>query len=316
MTDPDDGDAGEDEIGPEAEWGRLIGAVGHATGGDPRIAQLVFVPAAVPHPMEDAVEVFQRAAAQLLDGADERPVAFLGYHAVNRITRSREAVGFLVTDRAVHVKDAPSGILRARVRRIPLLRGPEGPAASAAATTASAADGFAWQHADHLLPPDARPALLGALETAVALTLEHDARTSRRLPAAVPRARDLGGRVAELGLQDVVRLPDDPRHRKHMARLAKALALPAEERVAFTVTDQTLGGPYGLVVTDAAIRSKDLMEPPVATRLAGLDPAALRVEGDRLHAGDEHVLPAHLEDAQRAALTVLIREHLGGALRD
>ena len=143
MTDPDD-DAGDDEVGPDAEWGRLVGEVGRATIGDPRIARLVFVPAAVPHPFEDAVEVFERAATQLLAGSAERPVAFLGYHAMNRLTRSREAVGFLVTDRAVHVRDAPSGvILRAPVRRIPLVRGPEGPAASAAATVAAAAGGFA-----------------------------------------------------------------------------------------------------------------------------------------------------------------------------
>ncbi|WP_317230782.1 hypothetical protein [Clavibacter sp. MX14-G9D] len=314
MTDPDD-DAGDDEVGPDAEWGRLVGEVGQATIGDPRIARLVFVPAAVPHPFEDAVEVVERAAAQLLHGSAERPVAFLGYHAMNRLTRSREAVGFLVTDRAVHVRDAPSGvILRAPVRRIPLVRGPEGAAAAAAATVATAAGGFAWQHVDHLLPPDARPALLGALERAVALTLEHDARTSRSLPAAVPRARGLVGRIAELGLGDVVRLPDDPRHRKHMARLTKALALPEEERILFTVTDQTLGGPYGVVVTGTAIRSKDLMEEPVATPIAGLDPTAIRVEGARLHVGDEHTLPAHLEDAQRTALETLLREHVGGAL--
>ncbi|MWV50546.1 hypothetical protein GRS96_14830 [Rathayibacter sp. VKM Ac-2803] len=291
----------------------LEGAVAQVVGRYPQIAELVFTPVAAPHPLSDAAEVFHHAAGQLLKSGTERPLAFFGYHSMNRFTRSREAVGLLLTDRAVHVKDSPAGLFGEKVPRVvPLLAGRDGPAASAAAAVASATSDFDWKSADRVITVERRPLLLQAVTDAIVVVLGRAA-VSAALPTEVPRATGLLERADELGLGAVLKLPDE-RTRKHFAKLVKGFAIPADETVLFGVTDQTLGGSYGIVATDRALHSRDLMEAPIATPLADIVPEQVRIVEKNLLAGTTHTLPMHLTDANRAALATLVSEYAAGTL--
>lgn len=296
---------------------RLIVGITQIAARSPQILPLVFTPASVPHPMSDAVDVFHHAAGQLLRRPDEHPLAFFGAHSQNRFTRSREAVGFLLTDRAIHVRDSPSGLFGETVpRTVPLISGPDGVAASATAAVSSATATFEWSWAEAVVTPDNRSLFVQALTEAVVLVLDHDAATGGTLPTAPPPAAvDLRDRVEELGLTSHVKYPDDPKHRKHFAKFVKTFDLPPDELVAFSLTDQTFLGVYGVVATDRALRSRNLMEPPVSTPLAEVAGAEVRIEGDHLLAGNVHTVPAFLTDPEKAALVTLATEFAAGALR-
>lgn len=302
--------------GDEEAHSRLIAAITQVSARAPQLAPLVFTPAAVPHPMSDAVEVFHHAAGQLLRRDNEHPLAFFGVHSMNRVTRSREAVGFLLTDRAIHVRDSPSGLFGEKVpRTVPLINAPDGVAASSAAAVSSAASTFEWKWADGVLTADSRSALLQALTEAVVLVLDHDSATANMLPSSAPAtAGELRARVDELGLADVVKFPHDAKHRKHFVKLTKTFALPSEERIAFSITDQTFVGAYGLLATERALLSKDLMQPMVTTPWTSIDSNDVRLSGERIIATDAHLFPSYLAAPQRSALVVLIAEFSAGRL--
>jgi hypothetical protein len=251
----------------------------------------------------------------------ELPLLYVGYHLINRLTRRRESLGFLVTDRHLIVQDEVSGI-----RRRPgpvshaLYADERTPTVVAAELVATSTERYDWSHARRLVTPIVEPDLLAALTTGVAAVLANLAVTGAAPPPrVVPRsAADLEGRVRELGLGPVVKFPTDPKQHKHFAKLTKALALPANASVRFTVTDATLAGPYGLVVTADTIHSKDLMEDPVSTPIAQVDVAGLAFSADSpslvLAPGQLHAVPAFLDAAQKTALLTLLKEFASGAV--
>ena|GEM_PF-2193955 len=95
---------------------------------------LLFVPGLAGHPLADHEQVFARAVEDL--GGDavllgETPLLFAGLQARNLFARQVESVGFLVTDQAVHVRDAPSTPFEPAVpRAVPIPTDGDGAAAA------------------------------------------------------------------------------------------------------------------------------------------------------------------------------------------
>jgi hypothetical protein len=77
----------------------------------------------------------------------------------------------------------------------------------------------------------------------------------------------LDRRIVELGLGEYIKFGTDKRYAKHHKKFAAKLGMEAGEEVAFSFSDSTFAGIYGLVVTDRAIRSRDLMEDPASQPL-------------------------------------------------
>lgn len=314
-----------------AQFRMLRGAVEHAISTAPpsvidSTTKLTFLPGQTDHPeFDDAADVFWFAAEQLMtstpDRADELPLLYLDYHLMSRITRHRESLGFLLTDQRLIVQDDTAGIRRRKdAVGFPLYSDDRDPHDVAADLVAEATATYDWSLGRPLVGPAVESDLLAILTASVAAVLDTLAATGNA-PAArepVTTARDLRGRIDELDLTVVVKFPDDAKQQKHFTKLTKAFALPDASAIQFTVTDVTLAGPYGLVVTSDTIYSKDLMEHPVSTSISQVDAAGVAFSDDIkslvLAADEVHTVPSHLTAAQRTSLVVLLREVVGGTL--
>ncbi|MDR1449478.1 MAG: hypothetical protein LBI84_04635 [Propionibacteriaceae bacterium] len=282
----------------------------------PPIQQFVFPANPLPgHVWDDAAAVFQTTAADFADTLrpDETPLLFVGAHVRNRFTRRRVGIGFLLTDQTLQVLNGFSAA-----------RGPLTFALRSRSAVSEAADAFDWSSLEglfrhsHSTTDVMRPKLLRVLSDAAALTLTAASQTATD-QVARPTARDLAGRLRELNLSSTVKLGGDPKQRKHLAKLAAKLGLPESEPVIAAVSDATLAGPYGTVVTNAAVCSRDLMEDAVpATPRAAIDPSLLLIDQDRLilGPGQVHTLPTSLSDTQKLPLTLFLRELLAGTLAE
>lgn len=285
------------------------------------VTALTFIPG-MPHPVfSDSDAVIWAAATQLgLDTSGELPLAFLGYDVQTRISGRRESQGFLVTDRRLIVKDDVDGIFgKAAARQYPLFVGPTGIAASAAQIGAEAARSYNWDGASSLLEPTQIARLTQTLVSILTVVLEGLDGLGVAQPSAPVTATDLRGRVRELGLASVVKYDDDPKERKHFAKLAKKMPLEAGERVIAAFTASTIAGPYGLVLTSLGIRSRDLGEAPVFTPMSLVDPDQVRLSGATANQlivapGQVHELPSSLTPVQAAALEQLVTEWARGEL--
>jgi hypothetical protein len=189
-------------------------------------------------------------------------------------------------------------------------------------TVSEASGAFDWLQLEGLFRQDhsttdaMRPRLEQVLSDADALVLS--ATLQATAPTVVRQtARDVAGRLRELGLSSAVKLGDDPKQRKHLAKLAAKLSLPGSERIIVSVSDATLAGPYGTVISDVAVYSRDLMEDPApATPRTAIDPALLVIDKDQLvlGPGQAHTLPTSLSDPQKTTLATFLRELLANQL--
>lgn len=287
---------------------------------DDEVLRFVFPAARTRHPFDDAREVLFHAAGQLAPrcpSTGEFPLLFIGYSALNRVTRSREAIGFLLTQRAIHVRETPSGVLgRDAPRVVVLFLGEEGIPVATRAIVDSATSRFDWEWAEDLADDGVRRAATQALVDAVATTLAAADHLDLGIPATAPTTTNARERVAELGIGGLVRFATDAEHAKHLRRLAKKLDLQDDETLLLAVSDATLMGPYGLAVTDRAVHSRDLMEAPARTGRTGLDPLGTVVADHRVQLSDgaSHVIPSHLDDRQQSRLQRFLREYLDGGL--
>lgn len=291
------------------------------------LSEFVFVPGQ-PHPdWDDAAEVIWQAVEQLMlpnpASPDELPILWVGYHVADRLTKKRQAQGFLLTDRRLVVKDSVDLIFSKGHERQYALEGNSTSAAeSAAALVASVMNDYDWDTAGDLVDQEDAEWIEELLAAAVTGTLQTLGRPDRTgpAPAATPSApvvADLRGRVAELGLAADVKYPDDSKHAKHFAKLAKVIPLDAGERILASFSGGTLLGVYGLLLTDTNLRSRDLGEPAICTPRAEIDASSVQQSGDDPHKiiaapGQVHDLPTHLDERRVAALTTLIREWAQG----
>lgn len=288
--------------------------VAERAAASPDIANFVFLPGQTDHPtFSDATDVFWLATEQLsIDTADgELPLLFIGAHSMSVFTRKRESLGFLVTDRRVIAQADVSGISRAKPPvDYPFYRGQ-----SVTELIEAVRGDYDWTHSKSLVTVSDREQFLRLLGDAAASVLDLVSDFPER--PVVVRATDVRSRAHELGLSDVARYPDNPKFAKHFAKVAKGFALPAGDTVRIAFTDATFAGPYGLVVTETAVHSKDLMETPETTPLAELRDGVIRFSDDGksllLGADDTaHTFPAHLDAAQKNGLLVILGEIAAG----
>jgi hypothetical protein len=288
----------------------------------PDIQDFVFVPGHAHPSWKDGPSVLWRAIEQMMlvapAGDDELPVVWVGYDVATRFTNKREAQGFLVTDRRLIVKDTVDLVFSKGEARQYLFPGGSRDAGDAARTiTSEAIDGYDWNGAGSLVDEEDVEWFRELLVAAITLTLEAVANTGTPIAAAPALTGDIRGRVKELGLSPAVKYADDKTHAKHFAKFAKKMPLDAGEQILACFSASTLAGPYGLMLTDRRLRSRDLGEAPVTTPRTAIEPAAVRVnpanESQILVApGDVHDVPSHLSAREVSALVTLIQEWAGG----
>ncbi len=302
----------------------VAAAIAERAATAPREQELLFI-AGHRHPdYEDGADRFWHAVEQLAlpepAGADELPLAWIGYDVVDRFTGRREAQGFLLTDRRLLVKDQVDGVFgTATPRQYPLFVGSAGVAGSASEIAASAASSYDWEFARSLIDADTASGLGVLLSELLVAAMETLQRAGAELAPEPPTSTGLLGRVRELGLGNAVKLPGDPKHAKHFAKLAKKLPLDPGERILIACTDSTLIGAYGFLLTDRGARSKDLGEDPAFTPTEQFVPDQIRRAPDSAHrillgAGETHEIPTRFTEQQVDALIVLLREWGEGRL--
>ncbi|MDQ0707537.1 hypothetical protein QFZ52_000189 [Arthrobacter woluwensis] len=136
---------------------------------------LLFAAGLAGHPLDDQDDVFAAAVEDL--GGDavllgETPLLFAGLHAKNLFARRQESVGFLVTDQAVHVRDAPSTPFEpATPRAVPLLASPD-PAEAARKVVRTASATFDRKWAETLSDPGALREALDVVREVIEKVLE------------------------------------------------------------------------------------------------------------------------------------------------
>lgn len=282
------------------------------------VSRLVFVPGR-PHPeWDDADEVLWIAVEQLMlpnpAASDELPVLWVGYHVQDRLTRRREAQGFLLTSHRLVAKDTVDLVFSKGVeRQYPLYE------ARTASLASTATKDYDWAGTAALLDEADRDTIEELLAEAIASTVRILESQGEALPVESAPTTNLRDRVAELGLGDIVKDADDAKHAKHFAKLLKKVPLDPGERVLASFSDATLFGPYGLVLTDRNLRSRDLGEDAIATPRTDIDPSAVRVSPDKAHhlvvgPGQPHDVPTFLDEKQVGALVVLVQEWAAGRI--
>ncbi|MDR2975422.1 MAG: hypothetical protein LBV00_12075 [Propionibacteriaceae bacterium] len=329
----------QDEDSDGAPAPLAVAITGLVAGCPPDVQQYVFPPVPVPgHVWEDAHDVFSMAAvefgqarnpgAALPFPVDEHPLLFIGAHVKSIMFGKRHAIGFLLTNREILVRNSTVKDSEQAAIVFPLAPGFQ---------VSEAADRFDWSWLERLARHDGisldelRRRLTLVLAQAVGLVLPTLGMTStlgaapegaERAGVAEPPVRrtasDMAGRLRELGLTDQVKVGSDPKQAKHLVKLGKKVGVPPHEPIIVTVSDSTLAGPYGVVITDSHVYSRDLMEDPVPpTPRSSITPSEVMIESDTLvlGPGQVHTIPSTVPDTHRDALRNFIRELLAGDLR-
>ncbi|WP_146064570.1 hypothetical protein [Microbacterium azadirachtae] len=305
-----------------AVFAQLAAGASELAAQKPDIQDFVFVPGHAHPTWDDGQSVLWRAIEQMMlaspAGDDELPVIWVGYDVATRFTNKREAQGFLVTDRRLIVKDDVDLVFsKGEARQYPFAAGVADAADAARAIASQGIDGYDWNGAGSLVDEEDVEWFRELLVAAITMTLEAGTNADTPLVAALTTASDIRGRVKELGLSPAVKYADDKTHAKHFAKFAKKMPLDAGEEILACFSASTLAGPYGLVLTDRRLRSRDLGEAPVTTPRSVIEPAAVRVNpanGSQILVapGDAHDVPSHLSAREVSALVTLIQEWAGG----
>jgi hypothetical protein len=316
----------------------------------PLMGQFVFTAYDPAHIWSDNSDVFFKAWCDMLiayyrENTYEAPLLFIGFHLADRFSSERKAWGLLATDSALYVSarlwidEAPRRYAYPKIEDVP---------AGWASVFASQIvaemnpDGLAQLAKLSKEPPDlgqednidGREIYTGRLSPEhmaqlirTELTLALDAFAGIRsqvaeMDAAMGRAQGqeagptrLDRRLVELGLGEYAKLGTDERQAKHLKKFAAKLGIEDGERIVFTFSDATFAGVYGLAVTDRAIRSRDLMEDPVAQ---GLGPGTIAADGKTrtlvIGSGPIHYVGAYLPERLMPALATLLGEYLDGKI--
>jgi hypothetical protein len=245
----------------------------------------------------------------------------VGYDVATRFTNKREAQGFLVTDRRLIVKDDVDLVFsKGEARHHLFPGGPTDAVDTALAIASEAIDSYDWNGAGSLVDEEDVEWFRELLVAGIAMTLEAAPKAGAVGVAAPAPTGDIRARVKELGLSPAVKYADDKAHAKHFAKFAKKMPLDAGEQILACFSASTLAGPYGLMLTDRRLRSRDLGEAPVTTPRSAVEPAAVRVNPANasqilVAPGDAHDVPSHLSAREVSALVTLIQEWAGGRLR-
>ncbi|MDR6868193.1 hypothetical protein J2Y69_002807 [Microbacterium resistens] len=301
---------------------RLTARAAKLAAEKPDIQDFVFVPGHKHPTRDDSQSALWRAIEQMMRvspaGDDELPIIWLGYDVATRFTSSREAQGFLLTDRRLIVKDTVNLVFgKGEARQYPLYVGSNGIAGSANTIASTAIEDYDWDSAGSLVDEEDAEWFSQLLVAAITITLEALADTGTVIDGAPITASDIRGRVKELGLSAAAKYADDKKHAKHFAKFAKKMPLDPGEQILVCFSASTLAGPYGLILTDRYLRSRGLGEDPVSTPRLQVDTEAVRVNPENKSQiiaaiGEVHEFPSHLGEREAGALVVLIREWADG----
>ena len=254
-------------------------------------AQKVLVLGCAKHPVwDDANEVFALATRQILDkslglqkGVDysktpkfygARPLAFIGVHAQ---MIGRKSIGFLLTERHLLVKFDASAVnvdeVAAAFRLDKYLQ--------------NELENLAWQELEKCefeIEDEMKAAMKTALEAILQAVLEEGVKAEERT---------IADKILELELGEALKTPLD-----ETKLLSKSLSVFKPVSPMLHSLDRSLlGKPYGVILDERGLISRELMEEQVFSSWDEIGGAQIEVKEDAVIIGEkEHKIPFELKD--------------------
>ena len=254
-------------------------------------AQKVLVLGCAKHPVwDDADEVFAKAVEQILDkslglqkGVDysktpkfygAEPVAFIGVHAQ---MIGRKSIGFLLTSRHLLVKFDASAVNVDEVAAAFRL-GEHSP---------DELENLAWQELEKCefeIEDEMKSAMKRALKAVLNAIFEDGVQNDET---------KISDKLLELGLGEALKTPLD-----ETKLLSKSLSVFKPVSPMLHSLDRSLfGKPYGVILDERGLISRDLMEEPVFSSWDEIMGAQIEVKEDAVIIGEkEHKIPFELKD--------------------
>lgn len=246
---------------------------------------------------------------------NEVPLLFVGYHVATRLTGSRFAQGFLLSDQAVYIQDDFSVISEAP---LPLAHALPQNAADAAPFVVSMVQRYPhmkdWAELggtlQQLMAEQVGALLLAAVQTVLAYHAQHG---SQQQLVSKPIA--LAEFIASHGLDGSLLLGSNAAAAKKLGKVAAKFQIPAGEAITLALADfPFLGGPYGLALTAQALYTRDVMESPQRLALADVDSRTLRYSDDgkemRVNNKAPLFFPNHIKTSVRDDLLELLKQQI------
>nr|WP_314467529.1 hypothetical protein [uncultured Campylobacter sp.] len=254
-------------------------------------AQKVLVLGCAKHPVwDDAQEVFALATRQILDkslglqkGVDysktpkfygARPLAFIGVHAQ---MIGRKSIGFLLTERHLLVKFDSSAVnvdeVAAAFRLDKYLQ--------------NELENLAWQELEKCkfeIEDEMKAAMKTALKAVLQAVLEEGVKVEERT---------IADKILELELGEALKTPLD-----ETKLLSKSLSVFKPVSPMLHSLDCSLfGKPYGVILDERGLISRELMEEPVFSSWDEIGGAQIEVKEDAVIIGEkEHKIPFELKE--------------------
>ena len=254
-------------------------------------AQKVLVLGCAKHPVwDDANEVFALATRQILDkslglqkGVDysktpkfygARPLAFIGVHAQ---MIGRKSIGFLLTERHLLVKFDASAVnvdeVAAAFRLDKYLQ--------------NELENLAWQELEKCefeIEDEMKAAMKTALEAILQAVLEEGVKAEERT---------IADKILELELGEALKTPLD-----ETKLLSKSLSVFKPVSPMLHSLDRSLlGKPYGVILDERGLISRELMEEQVFSSWDEIGGAQIEVKEDAVIIGEkEHKIPFELKE--------------------
>ena len=254
-------------------------------------AQKVLVLGCAKHPVwDDAQEVFALATRQILDkslglqkGVDysktpkfygARPLAFIGVHAQ---MIGRKSIGFLLTERHLLVKFDSSAVnvdeVAAAFRLDKYLQ--------------NELENLAWQELEKCkfeIEDEMKAAMKTALKAVLQAVLEEGVKVEERT---------IADKILELELGEALKTPLD-----ETKLLSKSLSVFKPVSPMLHSLDCSLfGKPYGVILDERGLISRELMEEPVFSSWDEIRGAQIEVKEDAVIIGEkEHKIPFELKN--------------------
>lgn len=255
--------------------------------------QKVLILGCAKHPVwDDADEVFAKAVEQILDkslglqkGVDysktpkfygARPLAFIGVHAQ---MIGRKSIGFLLTSRHLLVKFDASAVnvdeVAAAFRLGKYLQ--------------NELETLAWQELEKCefeIDGEMKSAMKRALKAVLNAIFESGVQNDEA---------KMSDKLLELGLGEALKTPLD-----ESKLLSKSLGIFKAGSPIFHSLDRALFGlskPYGVILDERGLISRDLMEEPVFSSWGEIADAQIEVKEDAVIIGEkEHKIPFELKE--------------------
>ena len=254
-------------------------------------AQKVLVLGCAKHPVwDDANEVFALATRQILDkslglqkGVDysktpkfygARPLAFIGVHAQ---MIGRKSIGFLLTERHLLVKFDSSAVnvdeVAAAFRLDKYLQ--------------NELENLAWQELEKCkfeIEDEMKAAMKTALKAVLQAVLEEGVKVEERT---------IADKILELELGEALKTPLD-----ETKLLSKSLSVFKPVSPMLHSLDRSLlGKPYGVILDERGLISRELMEEQVFSSWDEIGGAQIEVKEDAVIIGEkEHKIPFELKE--------------------